>query len=126
LVPTDDRLIVELLVRPNDIDRVTLGQRARIRLTSFRQNAPPLLPGHVVTIAPDVQATGADHQGYPVRVVLDPEALALVPQQSLAAGMPVEAFLLGKGWTPLDYFWEPIRGSARRPVLPPAPEADAE
>ncbi|SDE59978.1 HlyD family type I secretion periplasmic adaptor subunit [Belnapia rosea] len=126
LVPAEDRLIVELQVLPTDIDQVGLGQRARIKLTSFRQNAPPLLPGHVIAIAPDVNTTGAGQPVYLVRVAFDSGALGLMPQHSVAAGMPAEAFLLGESRTPLGYFWEPVRGSARRPISPPMPKTSAE
>ncbi|SDB74752.1 HlyD family type I secretion periplasmic adaptor subunit [Belnapia rosea] len=126
LVPAEDRLIVELQVLPTDIDQVGLGQRARIRLTSFRQNAPPLMPGHVIAIAPDALTTATGQLVYPIRVALDPGSLDLVPQRAAAAGMPAEAFLLGESRTPLGYFWEPIRGSARRPTFPPEPKVSAE
>jgi HlyD family secretion protein len=41
---------------------------------------------------------------------LGPAAADLV----LSAGMPAEVYVLGERRTPLDYFWSPLRNSARR------------
>jgi HlyD family type I secretion membrane fusion protein len=122
LVPVHDRLVAELHVQPTDIDQVAPGQRARIRLTALRQASPSPLRGRVLAISPDVRM-GPDKLPYfLVRVELEPEAEGPGPQPSLAAGMPIEAFLLGEERTPLEYFWEPVKGSARRPLPPGHPE----
>ncbi|WP_052214038.1 HlyD family efflux transporter periplasmic adaptor subunit [Belnapia sp. F-4-1] len=123
LVPAEDRLVAELRLLPTDIDQVTVGQRARLRLTALRQQNPPMLPGQVMTVSPDLQNDAADRTYYLVRVALDPGALDLVPQRSLMAGMPVEGFLIGESRTPLGYFWEPVRSLVRRTV-PPAPPSE--
>ncbi|WP_052389388.1 HlyD family type I secretion periplasmic adaptor subunit [Belnapia moabensis] len=121
LVPVEDRLVAEMRILPTDIDQVAVGQRARLRLTALRQANPPMLPGQVITVSPDMQADAVGRAYYLVRVALDPGALDLVPQRSLVAGMSAEAFLVGESRTPLGYFWEPVRGSARRTVPPAAP-----
>ncbi|MBL6080549.1 HlyD family type I secretion periplasmic adaptor subunit [Belnapia sp. T18] len=121
LVPVEDSLVAELRLLPTDIDQVAVGQRARLRLAALRQQNPPMLPGQVVTVSPDLQADAAGQTYYLVRVALDPGTLELVPQRSLVAGMPVEGFLIGESRTPLGYFWEPVRGSVRRTVPPATP-----
>ena len=121
LVPIEDQLVAELRLLPTDIDQVVVGQRARLRLTALRQANLPMLPGQVIAISPDMQTNAAGQAFYLIRVALESEAPGLMPQRSLVAGMPAEAFLIGESRSPLGYFWEPVRGSARRPALPVAP-----
>jgi HlyD family secretion protein len=124
LVPLQDRLVVEIRVAPLDIDQVEIGQTARVRLTALRLQSQPMLPGEVVSVAPDVLISPGHSPHYPVRVALDRAAIDPAIQRFLVAGTPVEAMLLGESRMPLQYFWEPVRGSARRPPVQPPVQPD--
>ena len=114
LVPVRDRFVVEAQVQPVDIEQVGVGQRTNTRLTSYRVRRLPLLPGRVITVAPDVITTQSGAQYYLLRADLDPKVLDTFPEVLLSAGMPCEVYVLGEKRTPLDYLWSPIRNSARR------------
>jgi HlyD family secretion protein len=78
-----------------------------------------MLLGKVVAISPDVQTDATGLPYFLVRVALDAGAEdSALQRHSLLAGMPVEGFLIGERRTPLEYFWDPVKNSARRPVLP--------
>jgi len=114
LVPLDDRLVVEARVQPVDIEMVHAGQRARLRLNAFRTRELLPLEGHVIYVAAD---RAHDQQGNPyflVRAELDPAAVAANAGLVLAAGMPVEAFLLGERRTIIDYLLHPLLAGMRR------------
>ncbi|MBR0648010.1 HlyD family type I secretion periplasmic adaptor subunit, partial [Plastoroseomonas hellenica] len=51
LVPTQDRLVAEVNIQPNDIDVVHVGLQAEVRLPAFKQRLVPFLHGHVIFVA---------------------------------------------------------------------------
>ena len=53
IIPNTDPLIVHARIRPDEIDQVHLGQRATIRVGSFKLPTPPELDGTVTTVSPD-------------------------------------------------------------------------
>ncbi len=116
LVPAHDRFVAEAQVQPTDIEQVAVGQRANVRLSSYRMRALPLVPGRVIQVAADAQTTpGTNATYYLVRAELDLDALGpAAAGLALSAGMPTEVYVLGERRTPLDYFWSPLRNSARR------------
>ena len=48
LVPSQDRLVAEVNVQPNDIDVVHPGLQAEVRLPAFKQRLVPYLHGRVI------------------------------------------------------------------------------
>lgn len=114
LVPAADRLVVEGMILPSDIEQVAVGQRANLRLAAYRMRELPVLPGRVTLVAPDITTQQNGNQYYIIRAELEPEALQRFPEVRLFAGMPVEIYVLGEKRTPLSYFWTPIRHAARR------------
>jgi HlyD family secretion protein len=114
LVPAADRLVVEGQILPSDIEQVTVGQRANLRLTAYRMRELPVLPARVTLVAPDIATTQNGDRYYTIRAELEPDALQHFPEVKLFAGMPVEIYVLGEKRTPISYFWMPIRHAARR------------
>jgi HlyD family secretion protein len=114
LVPARDRFIVEAQISPADIEQVQIGQRANIRLASYRMRELPVLPGHVIHVSADSQTTSANVTYFLLRVELDAGALGPFPDVRLNAGMPAEVYVLGERRTPLSYLLSPIRNAARR------------
>ncbi len=54
IVPDEERLQLEARILPQDIDQLTLGQRARVRLHAFNQRTTPEIEGHLSWLAADV------------------------------------------------------------------------
>jgi HlyD family secretion protein len=114
LVPARDRMIVEGRVLPVDIEQVEIGQRANIRLSSYRMRSVPLLHGHISVVGADVQTAPNTPPYFLVRVEFDQEAFDNLPGVVPLAGMPAELYILGEKRTPWSYFWGPLVNSARR------------
>ena len=74
IIPEDDRLVVEVQIRPADIDGLAVGMPADIRFTSFNQRETPVMHGQVLSISADRlidPKTGAPY--YSMRVLVTQE-----------------------------------------------------
>jgi HlyD family secretion protein len=115
LVPEGDRIVAETRLSPIDVEQVRPGQPARIRLNAFRTQELPLIEGRVAYVSADRQIDPQGGSFFLVRVAFDAESLAArAGGVTLAAGMPVETFLIGERRTALDYLLRPLRDSLRR------------
>jgi len=113
IVPVSDELVIEASVNPIDIDRVSEGQEARIRFSTFGSRAPTFF-GTLISLSADAvpnQTTGTSY--YVARIEVDPESqefgeLALLP------GMPAEVFINTGSRTFLQYLFKPLSNSMAR------------
>ena len=115
IVPRDDRLIFNGLVMPADIDRVEVGQSARLRLSAFNQATTPELNGEVTFVSADPisdEASGA--RAYRVRVVLNGEDQAIADDLQLVSGMPAELFIETGSRSMLSFVTKPLADQFQR------------
>jgi len=116
IVPTQDRLLIEVRLNPLDVDKVSVGQKVIIRIPGFNARTTPDLPARMMQIAPDLtrdQQTGASY--FQARVVLDDDATKLLPAgETLLPGMPAEAYIQTGDRTVLTYLLEPLEEQFRR------------
>ncbi|MER8435245.1 HlyD family type I secretion periplasmic adaptor subunit [Mesorhizobium sp. M1312] len=115
IVPVTDDLTVEARVAPQDIDQLTPGQSATLRLSAFNQQTTPELNGAVSKISADLnvdEKTGAGF--YTVHVVLPRTELARLKGLTLAPGMPVEVFFSTGDRTMLSYLVKPLADQIQR------------
>jgi adhesin transport system membrane fusion protein len=111
LVPSEDTLLVEAQVRPEDIAFVRLNQRAQVAITAYDRSVYGTLEGRLVNISPDaVVDPEAKQTYYIVRVRTSANALRdprgnVMP---IGAGMVAEVNLLGDTRTVLQYILSPI------------------
>ena len=109
VVPHNDQLTVETNVMPQDIDQISLGQKAVVRFSAFNQRTTPELFGTVTRIAaeltkdPQTQASW-----YTVRVELTDDELTKLKDLKLIPGMPVEAYIQTGERSVLSYFIKPL------------------
>jgi HlyD family secretion protein len=109
IVPRDDRLVFNGLVMPSDIDRVKVGQPARIRLSAFNQATTPELNGEVVFVSADpVTDEKSGISLYRVRIVLDEQDQAVADEIELVSGMPAELFIETGSRSMLSYVTKPL------------------
>lgn len=109
IVPQDDNLVFNGLVLPSDIDRVAVGQSARVRLSAFNQATTPELDGKVSFVSADPvtdEATGA--RLFRVRVVLDKNTAELTDGLQLVSGMPAELFIETGNRSMLSFVTKPL------------------
>ena len=111
IVPSDESLLIEAQVRPEDIAFVSVNQDARVAITAYDRSVYGVLDGNVVHISPD--ATVEERTGesfYTVRVRTDRNALRDPNGRPMpiGPGMVAEVDLLGDRRTILQYILTPI------------------
>ncbi|MBK6862307.1 MAG: HlyD family type I secretion periplasmic adaptor subunit [Ideonella sp.] len=115
IVPADAKLVTEARIRPEDVNRVRLGQAAEVRFTAFKYRTTSLVPGTVTYVSADRlsdRATNAPY--YTILVAVDSRSLEVAGELKLQAGMPAEVYINGEQRTPLQYVLEPITQVVRR------------
>ena len=115
LVPSQDRLVAQVNLSPNDIDVVYPGLNALIRLPAFKQRLVPFLSGRVIFVASDVttdEKTKTDY--YKTQILVDRDQLDHLPNVHLTPGMPVEAMVQLGERSFFHYITQPIRDSFHR------------
>jgi HlyD family secretion protein len=119
IVPQNANLVVEALIRPEEISHVALEQRARVRFTAFKHRAMSMATGKVTYVSADRlvdRATGAPY--YSALITLDPGSLDAAGGLPVQAGMPAEVYIEGATQTPLQYLAEPITTTIRKAGRP--------
>jgi HlyD family secretion protein len=109
IVPQADGLIFEAGFAPSDIDRIHIGQKARVRLNAFDAALTPELDGEVILISPDAivdQKTGASQ--FLVRIRVGKGELAELGGKALMPGMLAEVFIGTGERTALSYLMKPL------------------
>ncbi len=108
VVPTEDDLVIYAYIHPDDIDEVTAGMNADVRLTSASRRSRVPLEGVVTDLSADRltdRGTGRDYYRAQIELVADTDELA---RSNLIAGMGAEVFIRTGARTPLDYLLSPI------------------
>ena len=114
IVPESDELIVEASVNPIDIDRVSEGQEARIRFSTFGSRAPTIF-GTLINLSADAipnEATGTSY--YLARVEVNPDSIEELGDLALMPGMPAEIYINTGSRTLLQYLFKPLSNSVSR------------
>ena len=115
IVPADDELLVEAKISAQDIDQVSLGQDATLRLTAFNRSTTPELKGTVVRLSADLiqdERTGAGF--YRVGIRISKGEATRLSGLTLVPGMPVESLIKTGDRTVLSYLLKPISDHAQR------------
>jgi HlyD family type I secretion membrane fusion protein len=120
IVPTDEKLVVEAHIRPQDINHVREQSAAEVRLSSFDARTTPLLPGKVTFVSADRVTVPESGQSWFVATVeVDGAALVNHPEIELQAGMPAELFVTTPERTLFQYLAKPLNAFASRAMREP-------
>lgn len=115
VVPMGEKLVVEAMVKPEDVETIAPGQTARVNFPAFaRYNLPPL-DGVVETVSADRLVE--ERSGMPyfaATVLIDKTELAKLEGRKLLPGMTSEAMIRTGSRTMLAYLAEPITQNLRR------------
>jgi HlyD family secretion protein len=118
ILPLRDNLVIEVRVRPQDIDHVKIGQEASIRLTALNRRTTPTLTGKVLYVSadalPDDLQTVQGREVYVVRIALDEEQPPPMQNFKPKPGMPAEVYIKTAERTFFEYLMQPIRDSMAR------------
>ncbi|AGS20205.1 HlyD family type I secretion periplasmic adaptor subunit [Rhizobium etli] len=115
IVPMGQQLVIEAMVRPEDVETIAPGQPARVSFPAFaRYNLPPL-DGVVEIVSADrmvEERSGAPF--FAATVVIDQSELAKLEGRKLLPGMSSETMIRTGARTVLSYLAEPITQNFRR------------
>lgn len=117
ILPADAPLIIEVLVPRANIDSVSAGQSATVRLTGMNQRTTPVLNGLVEYVSADAisdGSSGARREVYLSRVTVSPEELQRVQGFSPTPGMPAEIMIQTAERTFAQYLAKPVVDSMTR------------
>jgi membrane fusion protein, adhesin transport system len=111
IVPSEDNLLIEAMIMPQDIGTVRMNQKATINISAYDSAVYGKMTGKVISISPDAivnEKTGESF--YLVRVRTDTSALVTPKGQKLAIGpgMTAEVDLLGDKRAVLSYLFTPV------------------
>ena len=94
IVPLDSKLVVEVMIPPQLIDSVKLGQLADLHFAAFDQTIVPTVEGELVYVGADRQTDPRTDVSYFVgRVNITEAGRVQVGKQELRPGMPAEVVI---------------------------------
>ncbi|AZL86282.1 HlyD family type I secretion periplasmic adaptor subunit [Aliivibrio salmonicida] len=112
IVPNNEQLIVQAIIKPEDIDVVRTGQTAKVRLNAYNVRKTPPITGTVIYVAADrLNKKGEKESGYLVKVQLLQEEITKLTNVELYPGMPTDVLILLENRTLWDYFTAPLFNS---------------
>jgi HlyD family secretion protein len=115
LVPRQDRLIVRVQVKPEDIDLVRPGLEARVRLLPYKHRRIPPLDGILTYVSADRLIDKlTDRAYYTAQVRIDQASRRALPEVKIIPGMPVEVMVKTGQFTVAHYVLRPFLDSFNR------------
>ncbi|MCV3273585.1 HlyD family type I secretion periplasmic adaptor subunit [Roseobacter sinensis] len=117
ILPEDEPLIVETQIPRADIDSVSTGQNATVRLVALNQRTTPVLNGQVEYVSADAvtnKSTASAEEVYVARITLSPEELRRVANFTPTPGMPAEVMIQTEERTFAQYLAKPVTDSMSR------------
>jgi HlyD family type I secretion membrane fusion protein len=118
IAPLDDRLIVEARVAPQDIDSVSIGQQAEVRISALNLRMTPAVFGEVRSVSGDrIVDERAQAEYFLVQINILPAELEKLEGQRILAGMPAQVVLPTGERTLIDYLISPLTDAMSRGLL---------
>ena len=110
IVPAEDSLLIDARVSPVDIDVVTTGLPAQVRLSAYSTREVPTIAGIVRTVSADSLIDDKTKQPYYLaRVEVDKAEIDHLPSKvELVPGMPAEVLIVTTERTMFEYMFEPF------------------
>jgi HlyD family type I secretion membrane fusion protein len=115
IVPADDRLMVEVQLRPNDVDSVHIGLETQITLTGINQRKATPIHGRVTHVSADALQDARTSATYFVAHIDVPKAeVERLDGVVLQPGMPAAVMIKTGERTALAYLTQPLTDSINR------------
>ena len=120
IVPSDGRLITEIKVPPNLIDKIRVGLKADIRFVAFNQTTTPVIGGRIVLVGSDLQLgqeskdPNAPNEYYLAQVEVTTEGQKSLGNLHVQPGMPVDVIIKTGERTFMSYFLKPLTDKLAR------------
>ena len=118
ITPANDRLLVEARVAVEDIDAVSIGQSAEVRVSALNLRMTPAVFGDVRSVSGDRLVDERTQAGYfLIEINISQAELEKLGEQSISAGMPAEVILPTGEQTLINYLISPLTDAMRRGFL---------
>ena len=115
IVPVDQPLLVEVRLRPDDIESVHEGLPADVRLIAYKSGELPTFTGDLAYVSADMLADPRNGESYFLaRMRLDMAELAKFPRAALSPGMPAEVMIRTGERRAIDWLLAPVTDRLRR------------
>jgi membrane fusion protein, adhesin transport system len=111
IVPSEESLLVETMIRPDDIAFVRMGQKAKVNVTAYDPSVYGALDGVVASISPDAvlnERTGETFYTVQVRTASNALRDKSGRRLPIGTGMVADVSLIGDKRTILQYILSPI------------------
>ncbi|AWI87025.1 HlyD family type I secretion periplasmic adaptor subunit [Methylobacterium sp. DM1] len=109
IVPTSDRLVVNVQFSPNDLEAVHAGMRAEIKFPTFQARRTPAVFGTLTVVSRDRLVDEGTKQAYFAGTVeIDEHQLPADVRHRLLAGLPAEVVVSAGERTALEYLFAPF------------------
>ncbi|MSP34002.1 MAG: HlyD family type I secretion periplasmic adaptor subunit [Rickettsiales bacterium] len=114
IVPQHEELIVEAKIKPQDIDNVAVGLKAKVSLTAYKGKKVPKINGEVINVSPDIITNEQTRESYFLaRVSISKKDIEkLKSKVELYPGMPAQVFIITGSRSLISYMFTPISDSA--------------
>jgi HlyD family type I secretion membrane fusion protein len=111
VVPRHEKLVVDARIDPQDIEQVTLGGAAEVRLLSIDARRTALLPARITFVSADrVTQPETGKSWFDVTVEVDADTIRdRQPAARLQAGMAAEVYVTTAERTLFEYLAKPLR-----------------
>lgn len=115
LLPTGEDLLIEARVSPQDVDVISIGQRARLRFSALNTRTTPTVEAKVTYLSADRLIDQTTRQPYyTARLAMTDDLPPEISRDQIYPGMPVEAYIATGERTFLEYLAKPIIDSFSR------------
>lgn len=116
IIPDGERLVIEVRIQPQDIDKVRGGLPAAVKFPALNAKRTPRLEGQVTVVSPaQITDNSPQSQGKPyftALIELPPSEIErLGKQHTLVPGMPAEVYIETTPRTILSYLLKPLADS---------------
>ncbi len=115
IAPTDEALVVNARIRPQDVDGLSPGLEAQLRFVGLPAGTTPVARAQLETVSRDRLTDPVTGEAYFLaRARLSPGALPGGVAERLTAGMPVDVIIPTQSRTLLSYLLRPLGNAFAR------------
>lgn len=109
IVPTEEKLVIDAMITPMDIDKVEVGMESHVQLPAVASRKTPQVTGIVTNVSAETvtdRYTGQPH--YLARVEVAQSELETANVEGLLVGMPAYVIIVSEERTMMQYLLQPF------------------
>ncbi|WP_406856692.1 HlyD family type I secretion periplasmic adaptor subunit [Alsobacter sp. KACC 23698] len=115
IAPTDEGILVNARIKPQDVDGIRVGLEAQLRMTALPHRTTPTLSGSIVSFSRDrIVERHGEEPYFLARVRLSEANVPAEVHGRVSPGMPVDVIVPTRERTLLSYLVEPLSDAFAR------------